>query len=151
AGRPRTLRGRSRARPAARRSPFRAYADHRGGGPGGQAASIALPGGASYTAPPRMPTTFREAYERLLPLVEKPGRYLGNERGTIRKDPSTVRLRFALCFPEVYEIAQSHLGLQILYDVLNRRPEVAAERAYAPGPIWRRCCARAGSRWSRSR
>ncbi len=81
-----------------------------------------------------MPTTFREAYERLLPLVEKPGRYLGNERGTIRKDPGTVRLRFALCFPEVYEIAQSHLGLQILYDVLNRRPEVAAERAYAPWP-----------------
>src|SRR5207249_4933746 len=54
--------------------------------------------------------------------------------GTIRKDPGTVRLRFALCFPEVYEIAQSHLGLQILYDVLNRRPEVAAERAYAPWP-----------------
>jgi len=81
-----------------------------------------------------MPTTFREAYERLLPLVEKPGRYLGNERGAIRKDPGTVRLRFALCFPEVYEIAQSHLGLQILYDVLNRRPEVGAERAYAPWP-----------------
>src|SRR5205814_9430813 len=105
--------------------------------PGGQAASIALPGGASYTASPRMPTTFREAYERLLPLVEKPGRYLGNERGTIRKDPGTVRLRFALCFPEVYEIAQSHLGLQILYDVLNRRPEVAAVRAYAPSPALR--------------
>src|SRR5204862_1054811 len=132
AGRPRTLRGRSRARPAARRSPFRAYADHRGGGPGGQAASIALPGGASYTAPPRMPTTFREAYERLLPLVEKPGRYLGNERGAVCKD--RPRLRFALAFPEVYEIAQSHLGLQILYDVLNRRPDVAAERAYAPWP-----------------
>ena len=81
-----------------------------------------------------MPTTFREAYERLLPLVEKPGRYLGNERGAIRKDPGTVRLRFALCFPEVYEIAQSHLGLQILYDALNRRREVAAERAYAPWP-----------------
>ena len=81
-----------------------------------------------------MPETYRAAYERLLPLVEKPGRYLGNERGAIRKDPSAVRLRFALCFPEVYEIAQSHLGLQILYDVLNRRPEVAAERAYAPWP-----------------
>ena len=81
-----------------------------------------------------MPETYRAAYERLLPLVEKPGRYLGNERGAIRKDPGAVRLRFALCFPEVYEIAQSHLGLQILYDVLNRRPEVAAERAYAPWP-----------------
>ncbi len=81
-----------------------------------------------------MPGTYRDAYERLLPLVEKPGRYLGNERGAVRKDPSGVRLRFALAFPEVYEIAQSHLGLQILYDVLNRRPDVAAERAYAPWP-----------------
>src|SRR5581483_5241511 len=71
-------------------------------------------------------------YERLLPLVEKPGRYLGNERGAVRKDPDRVRVRFALAFPEVYEIAQSHLGLQLLYDVLNRRPDVAAERAYAP-------------------
>jgi radical SAM family uncharacterized protein/radical SAM-linked protein len=79
-----------------------------------------------------MPRTFRREYERLLPLVEKPGRYLGNERGAIRKDPSSVRVRFALAFPEVYEIAQSHLGLQILYEVLNRRPDVAAERAYAP-------------------
>ena len=81
-----------------------------------------------------MPRTYREAYERLLPLVEKPGRYLGNERGAVRRDPSRVRLRFALAFPEVYEIAQSHLGLQILYDILNRRPDVAAERAYAPWP-----------------
>jgi len=81
-----------------------------------------------------MPRAYRDEYERLLPLVEKPGRYLGNERGALRKDPSTVRLRFALAFPEVYEIAQSHLGLQILYDVLNRRPEVAAERVYAPWP-----------------
>src|SRR5713101_8695932 len=79
-----------------------------------------------------MPRTYREAYERLLPLVEKPGRYLGNERGAVCKD--RPRLRFALAFPEVYEIAQSHLGLQILYDVLNRRPDVAAERVYAPWP-----------------
>src|SRR5439155_889512 len=88
--------------------------------------------GAPYTRPPLMPRTYREAYERLLPLVEKPGRYLGNERGAVCKD--RPRLRFALAFPEVYEIAQSHLGLQILYDVLNRRPDVAAERAYAPWP-----------------
>ncbi|TMA39763.1 MAG: TIGR03960 family B12-binding radical SAM protein [Deltaproteobacteria bacterium] len=81
-----------------------------------------------------MPRTYREAYERLLPLVEKPGRYLGNERGSVRKDVSRVRLRLALAFPEVYEIAQSHLGLQILYDILNRRPDVAAERVYAPWP-----------------
>jgi radical SAM family uncharacterized protein/radical SAM-linked protein len=81
-----------------------------------------------------MPTTWRDAYQRLLPRVEKPGRYLGNERGAVRKDLSRVRVRFALAFPEVYEIAQSHLGLQILYDVLNRRPDVAAERVYAPWP-----------------
>ncbi len=78
--------------------------------------------------------THREAYERLLPLVEKPGRYLGNERGAVRKPLDRVAVRFALAFPEVYEIAQSHLGLQILYDVLNRRPDVAAERVYAPWP-----------------
>jgi radical SAM family uncharacterized protein/radical SAM-linked protein len=76
--------------------------------------------------------TFRDEYERILPLVEKPGRYLGNERGAIRKDLDAVSVRVALAFPEVYEIAQSHLGLQILYDVLNRRADVAAERAYAP-------------------
>jgi radical SAM family uncharacterized protein/radical SAM-linked protein len=76
--------------------------------------------------------TFRTEYERLLPSVEKPGRYLGDERGAVRKDLSTVAVRFALCFPEVYEIAQSHLGLQILYELLNRRPDVAAERCYAP-------------------
>ena len=78
--------------------------------------------------------TYREAYERLLPLVEKPTRYLGNERGAIRKNLDGVAVRVALAFPEVYEIAQSHLGLQILYEILNRRPDVAAERAYAPWP-----------------
>jgi radical SAM family uncharacterized protein/radical SAM-linked protein len=72
------------------------------------------------------------AYEELLRFVDKPGRYLGNERGAIRKDPASVRLRFALAFPEVYEIAQSHLGLQILYDLLNRRSDVYCERIHAP-------------------
>jgi len=81
-----------------------------------------------------MPRTYRAEYERLLPLVEKPGRYLGNERGAIRKDLATVAIRFGLAFPEVYEIAQSHLGLQILYDLLNRRDDTAAERLYAPWP-----------------
>jgi radical SAM family uncharacterized protein/radical SAM-linked protein len=76
--------------------------------------------------------TFRTEYERLLPSVEKPGRYLGDERGAVQKDLSTLAVRVALCFPEVYEIAQSHLGLQILYDLLNRRSDVAAERCYAP-------------------
>jgi radical SAM family uncharacterized protein/radical SAM-linked protein len=74
----------------------------------------------------------RERYERLLGRVEKPGRYLGNERGVVRKDLDRVALRFALAFPEVYEIAQSHPGLQILYDLLNRRDDIYAERVYAP-------------------
>jgi len=71
-------------------------------------------------------------FEGLLALVEKPGRYLGNEKGAVRKDPGSVDVRFALAFPEVYEIAQSHPGLQILYDLLNRRTDVYAERVYAP-------------------
>jgi len=71
-------------------------------------------------------------YERLLAKVEKPGRYLGNELGCVRKSPDAVAVRFALAFPEVYEIAQSHPGLQILYDLLNRRDDVYAERVYAP-------------------
>jgi radical SAM family uncharacterized protein/radical SAM-linked protein len=74
----------------------------------------------------------QSAYDALLARVEKPGRYLGNERGMVRKDPATVDLRFGLAFPDVYEIAQSHPGLQILYDLLNRRADVYAERVYAP-------------------
>lgn len=74
----------------------------------------------------------RAQYERLLPFVDKPGRHAGGERGSVVKDPSSVRLRWALAFPEVYEIAQSHLGLQILYDILNRRPDVYCERVSTP-------------------
>ncbi len=73
----------------------------------------------------------RAKYEDLLPLVEKPGRYLGGERGTYQKDSGGC-LRIALAFPDVYEIGQSHLGLQILYDLLNRIDGVVAERVYAP-------------------
>ena len=77
-------------------------------------------------------SNLREAYATILPLVSQPARYAGGERGTVIKDPAQVRLRFALAFPEVYEIAQSHLGLQILYDLLNGRDGIQAERAYAP-------------------
>jgi len=74
----------------------------------------------------------RDAYATLLPLVSQPARYTGGERGTVVKDSAQVRLRFALAFPEVYEVAQSHLGLQILYNLLNERPHLQAERVYAP-------------------
>ncbi|UCH22157.1 MAG: TIGR03960 family B12-binding radical SAM protein, partial [Deltaproteobacteria bacterium] len=69
----------------------------------------------------------------ILPLVEKPSRYLGTETNTIKKDPSTVRLRIALAFPDLYEIGTSHFGLLILYHILNRSKEIAAERVFAPG------------------
>lgn len=77
-------------------------------------------------------SSWESAYESLLRRVQRPSRYLGNERGSIRKDPAQVRLRFALAFPDVYEIGQSYPGLQILYDLLNRRADTYAERAYAP-------------------
>ncbi len=77
-------------------------------------------------------TDLRQAYATILPLVEQPSRYTGGELGTIIKDAADIRLHFALAFPEVYEIAQSHFGLQILYNLLNNRPGIQAERAYAP-------------------
>ncbi len=77
-------------------------------------------------------TKIQAEYEALLARVDRPGRYLGNEKGAVLKDPEAVDVRFALAFPEVYEIAQSHPGMQILYDLLNRRDDVYAERVYAP-------------------
>jgi len=68
----------------------------------------------------------------LLLAVEKPSRYTGGEVNAVRKDPETCRLHFALAFPDTYEVGMSHLGLQILYSVLNGLPEVACERCYAP-------------------
>ena len=69
----------------------------------------------------------------ILPLVERPSRYLGSEINRIKKDLSCVKLFFALAFPDQYEIGMSHFGLQILYHILNRRNEIAAERVFAPG------------------
>jgi len=70
----------------------------------------------------------------LLLAVEKPSRYTGGEINTVRKAGGRSRLSFALAFPDTYEVGMSHLGLQILYAVLNGLPEVAAERCYAPWP-----------------
>jgi radical SAM family uncharacterized protein/radical SAM-linked protein len=68
----------------------------------------------------------------ILPLVARPGRYTGGERNVRRKDPDDCELKFLLAFPDVYEIGMSHLGIRVLYDILNRRPDVAAERCFAP-------------------
>ncbi len=68
----------------------------------------------------------------VLSLVSKPVRYLGQEINSIRKDPSEVKLKFCLAFPDVYEMGMSHLGIQILYNIINSKKRVACERAFAP-------------------
>ena len=70
--------------------------------------------------------------EDFLPLVQRPSRYIGNEINAVHKDPDRVRVSVALAFPDTYEIGMSHLGLKILYKILNDMPDVAAERVYAP-------------------
>ena len=74
----------------------------------------------------------RPRLDPILPHVEKPGRYVGLERNIIRKDLSTASVTLALAFPDSYEIGMSHTGLKILYEIVNRRPEFACERVYAP-------------------
>lgn len=71
-------------------------------------------------------------YRDILPYVRKPSRYLGKEINAIRKDITATRTRVALVFPDLYEIGMSHLGLRILYHILNKRPDIAAERVFAP-------------------
>ncbi len=72
--------------------------------------------------------------EKILNTVEKPARYVGGEMNAVIKDKEAVALRFAFCFPDVYEIAMGNLGLQILYDQFNARPDVWCERVYSPWP-----------------
>ncbi len=69
-----------------------------------------------------------------LSRIKRPTRYLGREINSIYKDPGAVALRVALVFPDLYEVGMSHLGLAILYDLLNQQPDIWAERAYAPAP-----------------
>ncbi len=80
----------------------------------------------------------------VVPFVEKPSRYIGREYLTVRKDPGAAAVRVALAFPDVYEIGMSHLGLKILYQLLNRRPEVVAERVYCPWPDFEALARRRG-------
>lgn len=70
--------------------------------------------------------------DKILMKVQKPTRYTGGELNACIKDPSSVKVRFGFCFPDVYEIAMSHLGLKILYHVLNMRDDTYCERVFAP-------------------
>jgi radical SAM family uncharacterized protein len=70
--------------------------------------------------------------EKLLPQVETPGRYIGGEWNSTVKDPQKVRVRMALAFPDTYEVGMSHLGIQLLYGLVNSMEGVACERAFTP-------------------
>ena len=70
--------------------------------------------------------------DEVLLSVSEPARYIGGELNSVVKDKSKVQVRFAMCFPDVYEIGMSHLGIQILYDMFNRREDVWCERVYSP-------------------
>lgn len=70
--------------------------------------------------------------DEILMQIDKPARYIGNELNSVVKD--TSQIRFAMCFPDVYEIGMSHLGIQILYDMFNRREDTWCERVYSPWP-----------------
>lgn len=72
--------------------------------------------------------------DEILLKIEKPARYIGNEVNSVMKDKQKVDIRFCMCFPDVYEIGMSHLGIQILYDMFNQREDVWCERVYSPWP-----------------
>lgn len=72
--------------------------------------------------------------DEVLLTVEKPARYIGNEVNMVEKDLNKIDVRFCMCFPDVYEIGMSHLGIQILYDMFNQREDTYCERVYSPWP-----------------
>lgn len=70
----------------------------------------------------------------ILMSIEKPARYIGGEVNMVKKDLDKVDVRFCMCFPDVYEVGMSHLGIQILYDMFNKRDDIYCERVYSPWP-----------------
>ncbi|MDO4296608.1 MAG: TIGR03960 family B12-binding radical SAM protein [bacterium] len=70
--------------------------------------------------------------DEILMSIQQPARYIGGEINSVEKDLNQVDIKFAFCFPDVYEIGMSHLGIQILYDMLNQKENVACERVYSP-------------------
>ncbi len=76
---------------------------------------------------------FESDLEDILKQVQRPGRYLGGEWNEVKKNPTNVHLKVALAFPDFYEIGMSYLGQKILYAIVNERPDILAERVFAPG------------------
>ena len=70
--------------------------------------------------------------EKILLKVQKPGRYVGGEMNSVIKDKNKVNIRFAFCFPDVYEVGMSHLGMKILYSLFNQKEDIWCERVFAP-------------------
>ena len=74
--------------------------------------------------------------DEILLSIQQPARYIGGEINMVVKDHSRVKTKFAMCFPDVYEIGMSHLGIQILYSMFNSREDVCCDVYTAPGWIW---------------
>ncbi len=72
--------------------------------------------------------------EYVLMNIEKPARYIGNEVNIVKKNIDEIDIRIAMCFPDVYEIGMSYLGIQIIYEMFNRREDTYCERVYSPWP-----------------
>ena len=70
--------------------------------------------------------------DEILMTIDKPARYIGNEVNMVIKDLNQIDIRFCMCFPDVYEVGMSHLGIQILYDMFNQRTDTYCERVYSP-------------------
>ena len=83
--------------------------------------------------------------EKMLRKVEKPARYTGGEVNSVKKDPEQVSGRFGFAFPDTYEIGMSYMGMQILYNILNRNEKIYCERIFAPAEDMEALMKKAGS------
>ena len=75
---------------------------------------------------------YRSKFELCLKRVQKPARYIGNEFNSVHKEITPDIMSFAFCFPDIYEVGMSHLGMKILYHMLNDRDDTVCERVFAP-------------------
>ena len=80
--------------------------------------------------------------DEILMKVDKAARYIGGEVNSVMKDKNNVDIRFAMCFPDVYEIGMSNLGMMILYNMFNEREDVCVSVSFLRGWIWIRSCVR---------
>ena len=74
----------------------------------------------------------KKKIDKFLMEVSKPTRYIGNEYNSVHKELKNINIRFAFCFPDVYEVGMSHLGMKILYHLLNNEDDIYCERVFAP-------------------